>query len=104
MKKLTEEFNKASVAKGEHFAIMLDSNPSTGYGWDVQLKAGKASLVAEDYISDAKPGSMVYGGGGKEVFVFKAEEAGTIEIEAQYKRSWENKPPLKSQGFSVTVK
>ncbi len=76
MQKLTKEFNKASVKKGEYFAIeLLDSNPSTGYGWDLQLKAGKASLVAEDYISDAKPGSMVYGGGGKEVFVFKAEEA-----------------------------
>jgi len=104
MKKLTEEFNKVSVAKGEYFAIELKSNPSTGYGWDVQLKAGKASLVMKDYISDAQPGSMLVGGGGKQVFVYKAEEAGAIEIEAGYKRSWETTPPLKSKSFSITVK
>jgi inhibitor of cysteine peptidase len=104
MKKLTEEFNQVSVAKGETFAIELDSHPSTGYGWDVKLKAGKASLVKEDFISSAPPDSMVCGAGGKEIFIFKAEETGTIEIEAQYKRSWENKPPLKLQGFSITVK
>ena len=104
MQKLTMEFNKVSVAKGEYFAIELPSNPATGYRWDLQLKAGKASLVMNDYITDAQPGSMLVGGGGKEVFVYKAEESGTIEIDAQYKRDWENKPPAKLQGFSVTVK
>jgi inhibitor of cysteine peptidase len=104
MKKLTEEFNKVSVVKGEHFAIELPSNLTTGYGWDVQLKAGKASLIMKDYVTDAKPGSMLVGGGGKEVFVYKAEETGVIDIEAQYKRDWENKPPAKVRNFSVTVK
>ena len=104
MKKLTEEFNKVTVAKGESFSIELVSNPSTGYAWDLKLKAGKASLVKEDFISDAPRSSMVCGAGGKEVFVFKAEESGIIEIAADYKRSWEKVPPVKSQSFRITVK
>ncbi len=104
MKTLTEAFNTATVAKGETFAIELDSNPTTGYAWDVKLKAGKASLLKEDFTSSAQPGSMVCGAGGKQVFIFKAEEAGTVEIEAQYKRAWENKPPAKLKNFTVTVK
>lgn len=103
MKKLTEAFNKVTVAKGETFAIELESNPSTGYSWDLRLKAGKAKLVDEDFISSVSE-PEICGAGGKEVFVFKAEESGTIEIEAQYKRSWESKPPAKVQNFSVTVK
>jgi len=105
MKRLTEDFNKVTVAKGETFSIELASNPSTGYGWDVQLKSGKASLVKEDYVSSAPAGSMIVGGDGKEIFVFKANETGTVEIEAQYKRSWEKSvPAAKVKNFSVTVK
>ena len=104
MKKLTEEFNKVTVAKGEMFSIELDSNPSTGYRWDLQLKAGKASLVDEDFISDAPKNSMVCGAGGKKVFIFKAEEAGTIEIDATYKRPWKSDGAAQSQSFKITVK
>ena len=104
MKKLTEDFNKVTVAKGETFSIELDSVPSAGYSWDLKLKAGKASLVKEDWVSD-QPLDEEICGGGKEVFVYKAEAAGTIEIEAEYKRSWEKTtPPLKSQRFNITVK
>jgi inhibitor of cysteine peptidase len=102
MKKLTEAFNKAVVVKGEIFAIELDSNGSTGYSWDLKLKAGKATFLRQDYFSDAPPDSMTFGGGGKSVYVYKAEEAGVIEITAEYKRVWEKNPPLKSLNFKVT--
>ena len=46
MKTLTKAFNTATVEKGETFRIELDANATTGYLWDVQLKAGAASLVS----------------------------------------------------------
>lgn len=105
MKTLSKSFNTATVQKGETFKIELDANPSTGYLWDVRLKAGKASLVSQNYTSDAPAGSMVIGGGGVESFVFKAEEAGTVELVAEYSRPWEKgTKPAVTQRFDVTVK
>ena len=101
MKTLTEAFNQAVVAKGEFFAIELESNSTTGYRWDLQLKAGKASLVQKDYVPDTP---MKIGTGGKETFVFKAEEAGAIEISAVYAQAWNHGAVAKSQTFTVAVK
>jgi len=103
MKKLTESFNEAAVSKGERFCIELASNPSTGYSWDIKLKQGKARLIDEAFVSDAKA-PMLVGAGGKEVLTYMAEEAGTILIDAQYKRAWENNPPLQQHSFKITVK
>lgn len=105
MKTLSKSFNAVTVQKGETFKIELDANPSTGYLWDVQLKAGKASLVSQNYTPDAPAGSMVIGGGGVESFVFKAEEAGKVELVAEYSRPWEKgTKPAVTQRFDVTVK
>ena len=104
MQKLTEAFNTISVKKGETFTVELDSNPSTGYGWDLQLTAGKASLVKQDFRSSTPPGSMICGAGGTEIYTYKAEEMGTIELNADYKRSWEKNPPAKTCQFHVNVK
>jgi inhibitor of cysteine peptidase len=102
MKTLTKAFNSTTVQKGDLFKIELDANPTTGYLWDMKLKAGKAQLVSEEYTSSAPAGSMVIGGGGVTSFVFKAEEAGEIELVAEYTRPWEkNAKPAASHKFSV---
>jgi inhibitor of cysteine peptidase len=105
MKTLTKAFNTATVRKGETFRIDLDANPTTGYLWDVRLAAGKASLVSQEYKSAAPADSMVIGGGGVESFVFKAEETGTVELVAEYRRPWEKgTTPAVTHRFDVTVK
>src|SRR5579863_1192210 len=107
MKTLTETFNKISVAKGDTFEIELYGNASTGYNWDVQVVAGKARLlshVSEPPAYIAKSNIFAGGGGGNENFVFVAEEAGEIDIKADYKRSWESKPAAKSVSFNISVK
>ena len=105
MKTLSKSFNTATVQKGETFKIELDANPTTGYLWDVRLKAGKASLLSQGYTADAPAGSVVIGGGGVESFVFKAEEAGTVELVAEYSRPWEKSAkPAVTQRFDITVK
>ena len=104
MKKLTETFNKISVAKGETFKIELYGNPTTGYLWDMSVTAGKATLVKQD--SDAPSlvnDRMAIGGGSMQHFIFKAEEAGEIEIKAEYKRPWEKNPAAQSHSFKITV-
>ena len=105
MTRMTKAFNTATVRKGETFTVELDANPTTGYLWDMRLKAGKATLVSQEYTSSAPAGSMVIGGGGVETFVFRAEETGRIELEAEYTRPWEkNAKPAATQRFDITVR
>jgi inhibitor of cysteine peptidase len=104
MHKLTEEFNKVTVNKGDVFYIALASNPSTGYTWEVKLKSGKASIVKEAFLSAVSRDSEVVGAGGTEVFIFQAEEAGTIRIKADYKQPWKGGNFGRSHTFDITVK
>ena len=105
MTRLTKAFNTATVNKGETFTIELDANPTTGYLWDMRLKAGKATLISQQYTSSAPAGSLVIGGGGVETFVFRAEETGTIELQAEYSRPWEkNAKPAVTQRFDISVR
>ncbi|NQU97531.1 MAG: protease inhibitor I42 family protein, partial [Chloroflexi bacterium] len=52
---------------GETYEIALDSNPTTGYGWQVEYNDGDLELVEQRY----EPDSDLVGAGGKEVFVFR---------------------------------
>jgi inhibitor of cysteine peptidase len=106
MQTLTENFNTISVKNGETFAIELPSNASTGYSWDLHLQSGQASLVKQNFVSSAPPGRKGrVGAGGTSVYVYKADAAGTIEIDAEYKRAWETgTPAAKTCQFHVTVK
>lgn len=105
MTRLTKSFNTASVRKGETFTVELEANPTTGYLWDMRLKAGKATLVSQEYTSSESADSMVIGGGGMETFVFRAEEEGTIELQAVYSCPWEkNGKPAVTQRFDITVR
>jgi len=105
MTRLTKSFNTATVRKGDTFTVELEANPTTGYLWDMRLKAGKATLVSQTYASSAPEGSLVIGGGGVETFVFRAEETGQIELEAEYSRPWERSPkPAATQRFDITVR
>lgn len=105
MTRLSKAFNTATVRKGDTFTVELDANPTTGYLWDMRLKAGKATLVSQEYTASAPAGSMAIGGGGVETFVFRAEEAGEIELEAAYSRPWEkNAKPAATQRFDIRVR
>lgn len=103
MKTLTKAFNTATVQKGETFRLELDANPSTGYLWDVRLKAGAASLVSQQYKRQQEPGEFVCGAAGIEEFVFRAEQTGTVTLEAVYARPWESAPPAETRRFQISV-
>lgn len=99
--RLTETFNSISVRKGELFTLELPTNASTGYSWQIDVVAGKAQLLTQDYV-DLPPAGMV-GGGCTQRLLYRADEAGEIEIRADYRRPWENTPPAKSHTFKISV-
>lgn len=104
MKKLTEQFNRIAVKKGEIFAIELDGSASDGgYLWETKVTAGSATVISrENVFGDSNP--LAFGNGGLKRIFLRAESSGTIEIEAKLRRPWEQgTPPIRQAIFTVTV-
>ncbi len=76
------------VEKGEEFAIVLESNPTTGYQWKLaeELDAEVITLVKTEY---KEPDEELLGASGEEKWTFKAEGLGETSITLAYVRPWE---------------
>lgn len=89
---------------GETFEIVIDSNPTTGYHWELigELDVNVIQLVSRDYIQDepVKPGS-----GGVDVWTFQAVSAGQVQIIlGSYPPSNDVTDPQQTVTFDVMVK
>jgi predicted secreted protein len=76
-----------TIPVGETVIIELESNPSTGYKWEL---AGKSydkvvSLENREYKSENKNQTMV-GAGGKDCWTFKGEKQGEVVLLLKYKK------------------
>jgi inhibitor of cysteine peptidase len=78
------------LSRGEAFSVTLQSNPSTGYGWEVtgirpqilrQTSAPRYRAV----------GPQLAGSGGVQEFRFKAVGAGISALTIVYRKPWEKK-------------
>ncbi len=86
----------------QEFVIALDSNPTTGYGWEADYDESMLSLVEDKYSPDEKAKGLV-GAGGTQYYQFKALKTGKTEITLTYKRSWETEI-LEQKVFKVDIK
>jgi predicted secreted protein len=88
---------------GEAFSISLDSNPTTGYKWQLaHSQDGKfLKLISSKYKA---PKTELAGAGGKEIWSFKGLSVGQTKIVFEYKRPWEkDKEPIKRMTFMVNI-
>jgi inhibitor of cysteine peptidase len=89
---IDESDNKGTInlAVGDELTLTLESNPTTGYSW--QLGELNSSVLAQqgevEFISDAAEEEVV-GAGGVEIFRFTAEGPGTVILNLEYLRPWE---------------
>lgn len=80
-------------------ALKLDSNPSTGYGWEMSCASAAVSKVGSSFtIPNANDGRT--GVPGVEIMMLAVTQPGTYTVRMDYKRSWEK---LSLQSFSFTV-
>ncbi len=85
----------------QEFYIELDANPTTGYIWTVidTLPSIKNSLQSSMF----RKSSDLIGAPGKQIFDFKANFTGKVELKLMYHRQWEkNIAPIDT--FSVIIK
>lgn len=103
-KVFSETDTEISVSKEELFDIKLSSNKSTGYSWSVTVEESNPQGVVSELGSDyeaVQPGRI--GGGGNEIWHFKAVESGSVKLVFKYARSWEDKEPAKTIIYNVSV-
>lgn len=93
------------VEAGKEFTIVLESNPTTGYHWQIvgDLDGAVVEFVSQDYQSTSDPGLV--GGGGLDIWTFKAVGAGEATITlGNYPPSNDPVDPAETQTFTVNVK
>lgn len=93
--------NKADVEKESYVikngtaVISLDSNPSTGYGWEYEIEGKGIKFDSEKFVSSSKNPNIV-GAPGTEKLKFVADGEGDFVITLSYCRSWEDVEPIKT--------
>jgi inhibitor of cysteine peptidase len=91
-----------AVGVGQRFAIELDSNPTTGYSWQLTAPpGGQVTLIDEDYTP---AGPQTAGSGGVQRFTFEGTATGTTSLAFGYARPWETGvAPANTATFPVKV-
>ncbi|MFN2156249.1 MAG: protease inhibitor I42 family protein [Anaerolineae bacterium] len=91
---------------GQMLMVTLESNPTTGYSWEVsEVDRSVLSQVGEAEFQEApKEDEQMVGVGGTETFRF-ASAPGSTTLTLVYHRSWEtNVEPVDTFTVEVTVR
>jgi inhibitor of cysteine peptidase len=97
--------SQVEVKQGQVLVISLESNPTTGYSWDV-MKMDETMLaqVGESEFISSQSGDVV-GAGGVEILRFETVGVGTTYLELGYRRFWEEDvEPLMLYSLSIVVR
>lgn len=100
---VTEPGSTVTVGVGDELTIVLDSNATTGYAWELETPppADVVRLVDEAYV---EPDTDVVGAGGRQELTFEAVGEGTAEVALWYVRSFDDPmEPADRAVFEIVV-
>lgn len=100
----TSPLVKIETQAGKEFKLVLDSNPSTGYHWEIvgDLDKSVVEFVGREYKQGE---SGLTGAGGVDILTFKAVAAGETTITLGYfPPSNTATQPEKTETFTVSIK
>jgi len=92
---------QVELSVGQRFLVSLESNPSTGYRWEIAEL--DTSVVAQAGEPSFAASSDLVGASGFETWRFQAVAAGETELRLVYRRPWEQEPPLQSYTLHLSV-
>ena len=101
------ETAEVGCAVGDAVVVELETNPSTGYGWDVSINYNKLVVLESRTIKNPeqnKPHKQLLGAPLREEFVLRCVNDGAAEIVFKYARPWENKPALIEKKIQIYIK
>jgi inhibitor of cysteine peptidase len=94
-----------TVNQGDTITLTLESNPTTGYSW--QVTETDNGILVQDGDPEYKQSSSsegLVGAGGTETFHFKMIGTGTATLELGYLRPWESVPPVETFSLQIVVR
>lgn len=95
------------VEVGELLVVTLESNPTTGFGWQLSgsFDEGLLALIDSRYEPGENTEQGMVGAGGSEVWTFKALATGETKISLEYSRPWESdEEAIQAFEIAVTIK
>ena len=96
--------SETRLRRGQLLAIALDSNASTGYGWEIVEDGTPVLEPAPVPASTAPAPPPVPGAGGISRWRFRAVQAGATNLRLVYRRSWEKDvEPVRTASYRVFV-
>lgn len=103
------DMNEINIKEGENFEITLDSNPSTGFSWEIAEELDGTIIEEVDNVygssnADNNDRPPMVGAGGKEVWTFKALKKGETTIKMKYCQSFNADNPAEVRSILVRVK
>ena len=105
VKTYTDSGQTIEIDLNQQFVIALGSNPTTGYGWQIDYNESMLELVESKYEGGEEAKQGMVGAGGVEFFRFKALKSGKTEITMVYRRPWEEPSPQDiTRVFVVNIK
>ncbi len=86
-----ESYNGKTVeiAVGGTLTVTLESNPTTGFQWELASISDQAVLEKQSNTFETPEDTGMVGSPGKEVWTFRALKKGTSTISMEYGRPWE---------------
>jgi len=99
--------SQIELKKGQTLVFTLESNPTTGYQWEViENEESILQQKGEAEFKSSNTGNPPASGkGGTETFRFDARSAGNVILKLVYHRSWEKEvEPLKTFTLHVVVR
>jgi inhibitor of cysteine peptidase len=98
----TDHTQLITVKAGETFELVVPSNSSTGYRWDIipDLDTNVVELVGQSYIAEQP---VMPGSGGVDVWTFRAAHAGETTIALGYYPPDNDTDPEETVTFSIQV-
>jgi inhibitor of cysteine peptidase len=96
------------IYTGDQFVFYIESNPSTGYTWQMAsgIDESVVKLSSQELIQPPQTTTPpIVGAPGQQKFTFTAVAKGQTIITLNYARPWEKDvPPAKTQVINATVK
>jgi inhibitor of cysteine peptidase len=94
---------EVQLKTGQALAVTLESNPTTGYSWQVaQTDEALLKPEGDPFYQPDNHDNNVVGAGGKETLRFTAVAPGQVILKLAYQRPWEEGVEP-AQTFTVTV-
>lgn len=92
------------LAVDNEFIIMLPSNRTTGYEWQIDSPID-GNMIEQRGLKYVPDDTGLVGSGGKEEWKFKALKAGRSKVSFKYVRPWERGvEPADTKVFDVVIK